>query len=138
MNLKHAFAFLLLICIGSIPLKSRAVGIEFNHGSWAEIVSKAKAENKLIFIDFYTQWCGPCLNMAQNVFTQPEVGEFYNQNFVNAKIDAEHGEGRDLAKKYKIRFYPSYVLSILLRARLFISAAADRLQRNLLLPVRVP
>lgn len=36
MNLKHAFAFLLLICIGSIPLKSRAVGIEFNHGSWAE------------------------------------------------------------------------------------------------------
>ena len=57
MNLKHAFAFLLLICIGSIPLKSRAVGIEFNHGSWAEIVSKAKAENKLIFIDFYTQWC---------------------------------------------------------------------------------
>lgn len=109
MNLKHAFAFLLLICIGSIPLKLRAVGIEFNHGSWAEIVSKAKAENKLIFIDFYTQWCGPCLNMAQNVFTQPEVGEFYNQNFVNAKIDAEHGEGRDLAKKYKIRFYPSYV-----------------------------
>lgn len=49
MNLKHAFAFLLLICIGSIPLKSRAVGIEFNHGSWAEIVSKAKAENKLIY-----------------------------------------------------------------------------------------
>lgn len=109
MNLKQLFVFLLLVCMGSANLTLRASGIEFNHGSWAEIVSKAKAENKLIFIDFYTQWCGPCLNMAQTVFSQSEVGEFYNKNFVNAKIDAENGEGRELAKKYQVRAYPSYI-----------------------------
>ncbi len=84
-------------------------GINFNHQPWAEIVSKAKAENKLIFIDFYTQWCGPCLNMATTVFTLPAVGGFYNDHFVCAKIDAENGEGVDLAKKYGVHSYPTYM-----------------------------
>lgn len=84
-------------------------GIQFNHDSWAEIVKKAKAENKLIFVDFYTQWCGPCYNMAKTVFTQPNVGAFYNKNFICAKIDTENGEGVELAKKYKVRSFPTYV-----------------------------
>lgn len=83
-------------------------GIRFLHQPWAELVTKAKAENKLIFIDFYTQWCGPCLNMAETVFKLPEVGAFYNDHFICAKIDAEHGEGIALAKKYGVRSYPTY------------------------------
>ena len=134
MNLKQLFVFLLLVCMGSANLTLRASGIEFNHGSWAEIVSKAKAENKLIFIDFYTQWCGPCLNMAQTVFSQPEVGEFYNKNFVNAKIDAENGEGRELAKKYHILLIS---LSIRLPKKLFTVAAAARVWNSLLLQERM-
>ena len=84
-------------------------GINFSHQSWSEVVAKAKAENKLIFIDFYTQWCGPCLNMAQNVFTLPAIGAYYNSHFVCAKIDAENGEGVTLAKKYGIYSYPTYI-----------------------------
>lgn len=84
-------------------------GINFSHQSWSEVIAQAKAENKLIFIDFYTQWCGPCLNMAQNVFTLPMIGAFYNSNFVCAKIDAENGEGVTLAKKYGIYSYPTYI-----------------------------
>ena len=82
---------------------------QFLHGTtWTEAVAKAKAENKLIFIDFYTQWCGPCLNMAQTVFSLPTVGYYYNQTFINLKIDAEEGEGITLAKKYGVRSYPTY------------------------------
>ena len=84
-------------------------GINFNHQSWKEIVNKAKTDNKLIFVDFYTQWCGPCYNMATTVFTLPAVGSFYNNNFVCAKIDTENGEGIELAKKYGIHSYPTYL-----------------------------
>lgn len=84
-------------------------GINFNHQPWAEIVAKAKTENKLIFIDFYTQWCGPCLNMATTVFTLPAVGGFYNNHFVCTKIDAENGEGIELAKRYEVHSYPTYM-----------------------------
>lgn len=78
------------------------------HDSWEGIVQKAKSEKKLLFVDFYTQWCGPCYNMATEVFTQPNVSVFYNANFICAKIDAESDEGKKLAQKYGVRSYPTY------------------------------
>lgn len=83
-------------------------GIQFFAGNWSETVAKAKAEDKLIFIDFYTQWCGPCYNMTKDVFVRSDVGSFYNTHFVNVKIDAENGEGIGLAKKFGVRSYPTY------------------------------
>lgn len=100
---------ILIACICAISLSAQSAGINFLHGvTWTEAVTKAKAENKLIFIDFYTQWCGPCMNMAQTVFSLPTVGYYYNNTFVNLKIDAEEGEGVTLAKKYGVRSYPTY------------------------------
>ncbi|SMC87407.1 thioredoxin family protein [Pedobacter nyackensis] len=86
-----------------------AQGIEFEHSSWSEAVKKAKAQNKLIFVDVYTSWCGPCKVMSTQVFTRPEIGATYNQGFVNVKIDAEKGEGIALAKKYEVKSYPTYL-----------------------------
>ena len=92
----------------SFVVLGQAQGIHFFYGTWSETIEKAASENKLIFIDFYTQWCGPCYNMAKDVFTNLEVGQFYNQHFINVKIDAENGEGIELARKYKVRSYPTY------------------------------
>ena len=102
--------FLLVLAIANATgIYAQSEGINFHHElTWAQATAKAKAENKLIFIDFYTQWCGPCMNMAQNVFTLPSVGAFYNSTFVNLKIDAERGEGVTLAKKFGVRSYPTY------------------------------
>lgn len=82
-------------------------GIKFETGTWAEITAKAKKENKMIFLDAYASWCGPCKWMAKNVFTNDTVAEFYNKNFINAKIDMEKGEGVELAKKYGVQAYPT-------------------------------
>lgn len=68
----------------------------------------AKKENKLIFIDIYTTWCGPCKLMQKNTFTNNKVGEFFNKNFVNLAIDAEK-EGVALAKEFKIVNFPSFL-----------------------------
>lgn len=92
-----------------LPATAQESGIRFYHGSWDEAVALAKKEKKKIFIDFFTEWCGPCLNMVLTVFPLPQVGEVYNKNFVCLKIDAEKGEGRELAKKYGIHSYPSYI-----------------------------
>ena len=81
--------------------------IKFEHVTFKEIKAKALKENKLIFIDAYTSWCGPCKQMAKNVFTNDTVADYYNKNFVNAKIDMEKGEGIEIAKQYDVRCYPN-------------------------------
>ena len=84
-------------------------GIQFEAGSWKEVLQKAKQENKLIFVDLYTTWCGPCKKMAADTFPQQAVGDYFNKNFVNYKIDAEKGEGPELAGKYEVSAYPTLV-----------------------------
>lgn len=86
-----------------------ASGIQFETGTWAEILAKAKQQNKYVFVDAFTTWCGPCKWMDKNVFPTAEAGEFFNKNFVNAKIDMEKGEGLDIAKKYSVQAYPTYL-----------------------------
>lgn len=99
---------ILLLFLCSNTFGENTEGIQFFHGSWEEAKSKAKEENKIVFIDFYTQWCGPCLNMVKTVFILPEVGDLYNDKFICLKIDAETKEGAVLAKQYAVRSYPTY------------------------------
>jgi thioredoxin-related protein len=84
-------------------------GMVFFEGSWSEVQAKAKAENKHIFVDAYTDWCGPCKMMAKQVFPLPEVGTFYNKNFINYKLNMEKGDGVDFAKTFQVGVYPSYL-----------------------------
>ena len=82
----------------------------FREISYAEAVKTAKAEGKLVFMDFYTDWCGPCKMMARDVFPQKNLGDYMNDHFVSIKVNAEKGEGVALAKHYDIHAYPTFVI----------------------------
>ncbi|MCF0062069.1 thioredoxin family protein [Dyadobacter chenwenxiniae] len=87
--------------------KAEEKGIQFTEAKWAEILKKAKAENKIIFFDAYTTWCGPCKMMQKNVFTRDDVAAVFNKDFINVKYDMESGEGLKLAGKYPLEAYPT-------------------------------
>jgi thioredoxin-related protein len=89
------------------PFYVFGTGIQFFEGTWAEALKKASLENKPIFLDAYAEWCGPCKLMARSVFPDASVGEFYNEHFVNMKIDMEKGEGPGLRSQYKVTAYPT-------------------------------
>lgn len=95
------------IIFSFIIISSQAQGIQFFEGTWQEALDKAKKEEKLLFVDAFAQWCGPCKNMAKNVFTLPEVGEFFNKNFINLKLDMESPDGRAFGDKYPVSAYPT-------------------------------
>lgn len=101
-----SFAFILM----AFTIKAQTSSIQFEQGTWDEILAKAKQENKPIFLDAYASWCGPCKWMAANVFTQNGVAEFFNAKFINAKIDMEKGEGIKLAQKYQVQAYPTLLI----------------------------
>jgi thioredoxin-related protein len=113
-------SLLLLLCLFSLSIFSQdkpmmaekgeaTDGMTFVEKPFDELLAIAKKENKVIFIDAYTTWCGPCKMMAAKVFPDPKVGEVYNERFINAKFDMEKGEGPGLAKRYSVMAYPTYL-----------------------------
>lgn len=99
-------ATLITLCLMLSFLATKAQ-TNFRPISYQEALAAAKAEGKPVFIDFYTSWCGPCKKMAREIFPQQKVGDYFNQNFVCIKLDAEK-EGREAAKKFGVTAYPTF------------------------------
>jgi len=97
---------LLLTALFCAPL-AHAQGIVFQKNTWQQALAQARAEQKLVFVDAYTQWCGPCKTMAAKTFTDSAVAAQYNAQFINLKIDMEAGEGQMLAKRYGVQIFPT-------------------------------
>jgi thioredoxin-related protein len=96
-------------------------GIKFDQSAFKDLLARAKKEKKLVFIDAYAVWCGPCKMMDKNVFTQKSVGDYFNKTFVSSRIDMEKGEGREIAQKFAVRSYPTF---------LFLNADGELVSQN--------
>lgn len=94
----------------AIAMTAQGIAFEPEGTTLEQASAKAKAENKLIFLDAFTTWCGPCKMMARTVFTQQQVGDAMNPKFVSVKIDMESAYGAPLAKKLQVTAYPTFII----------------------------
>lgn len=104
---------ILFICLAAVTvyMNAAAQGINFIEGKpFAEVKALAKAEGKLIFVDCYTSWCGPCKMMATKEFVKKEAGDYFNKKFVNYKIDMEKDEGPEIGKQYNVSAFPTFLI----------------------------
>ncbi|QMW00947.1 thioredoxin family protein [Spirosoma foliorum] len=106
------FCLLPLLTFSSIAqdathLAAEPGGISFFKGSWTEVLAEAKRQNKPVYVDIYTTWCPPCKRMAKEAFPNPKVGAKFNVHFINYQLDAERGEGVQIAKQYAVASYPT-------------------------------
>lgn len=97
---------LLMALFITLPVVSQT---EFHNLSFQDALSLAKKEKKMVFIDFFTDWCGPCKKMSKDVFPLKSVGEYMNHKFICLKINAEK-EGKDLAKRFEVKAYPTFII----------------------------
>ncbi|MGK0365763.1 MAG: thiol:disulfide interchange protein [Saprospiraceae bacterium] len=88
------------------PIKGQGVSFVKNN-SLQPILDRAKAENKLIFLDFYTTWCLPCQVMDEEVFSLASTGAVMNKEFISYKVNAEKGNGPTLSTVFNVYAYPT-------------------------------
>ena len=118
--MKKLFGFLLAVGLISAAFVSKenknasaygansAGGIEFGGNTLADAMAAAKKSGKIIFIDAYTDWCGPCKKMAATSFQDAAVAELFNSKFVNLKVEMEKSvDGPTIAKTYRVAAYPT-------------------------------
>lgn len=98
----------------SKPIRTNAMpgpGISFDSMTFEKAKKEAEKSGKLIFIDAYTDWCGPCKRMAATSFVDPAVGDVFNKNFINLKIEMEKDpEGPEIARLYGVKAYPTLLI----------------------------
>lgn len=101
---------LLVACLLLMVFSANAAEIKFlENPTWATVLEQAKKDNKMIFLDAYATWCGPCKQMDAETYTNQAVADYYNANFINVKYDMEKGEGAMLADRYYVSAYPNLV-----------------------------
>jgi thiol-disulfide isomerase/thioredoxin len=100
----------LILCflfLHSFPGNSQ--GIKFTSKEWQDAVKQAAKEDKLVFLDMYTDWCGPCKLLKENVFIRWDVANFFNKNFINVQMNLEKGLGPMLGMQYGVRMVPTLI-----------------------------
>lgn len=99
----------ILSILFSFYMTAQQEGIQWIDNDIDLAMKQAASSDKMVFIYAYTTWCGPCKAMKKSVFPKAEAGEFYNDAFINVKMDMEKGQGFDLGEKYQVQAYPTFL-----------------------------
>ena len=91
-----------MMCLVLSVMVFAQTGVDFRHLTFDEALAKAKAEKKLVFVDCYTTWCGPCKAVAPIL---DDLAKEYKDQIYIYKIDTD--QEQELAADFGIRSIPS-------------------------------
>jgi thioredoxin-related protein len=114
--------FIMMIFLSLMAQAQEQNGIQFEKDlSWQQVLKKAKADDKYIFVDCFATWCGPCKLMDKSVYPNEDVGTFFNDKFISVKVQMDtskldnddtrkwYADAHQLQQQYRVMAFPSYL-----------------------------
>lgn len=103
--MKYLLLTILFLISFTLPVFAES---PFHNLDFDKACLKAKEEKKVVLIDFFTTWCGPCKKLDAVTWKDKDVISWLEQNTIALKIDAEKEES--LAERYKVSAYPTIAI----------------------------
>jgi len=91
------------------PRTPKVYKMKFQKGKFEEVLAMAKEQDKILFIDFWASWCGPCKRMDAEVLSDKELVAFFDKNFISIKLDADSEDAIIPKINYDVRSIPAYI-----------------------------
>ncbi len=88
-----------------IPRSGGESQVEFVSLSFSEALGRARAENRLVMVDVYTDWCGWCKKLDKETYGDARVARAL-RGVIAIKVNAEKG-GEAVAEQYRVRGFPT-------------------------------
>ena len=108
MSRNFCFSMLLTTAATIASLSPLSAETPFAPGDFKSACTLAGKTKRIVLVDFYTTWCGPCKQLDETTWKNKLVRTWLSKNAISRKIDAE--KQTSLASKYKIRAYPTILL----------------------------
>ncbi len=110
-NMKKFLALLFLVIIYQLPSVNAQIAFDLigSEEDWGEVLNKSEIQDKPVFVDIYTDWCGYCRKMDKDVFSNDIVISYMNDNYLNVKVDGESDFGKSFAEVHQVEGFPTYV-----------------------------
>lgn len=107
---KRTLPLIMMLMVAANGLAQKINWMDYKKVSMQQVLDQAKKENKYVFVDIWTTWCGVCKAIDKYIFTRKDVSDFFNQHTVNLTFDAEYGAWRDVAHKFSATAYPTILI----------------------------
>lgn len=86
------------------------IKVNFSNEKVNDAITRASAEGKLVFIDFYASWCTPCKWMDNTTFKDPKIVEALGKSFIPVKVNIDDSHGFEMKNKYEINYLPTILI----------------------------
>ncbi len=119
-----AIAFVVSLTVSGVTDPSKSTDKpegkkDFSWLKFDEGLEQASKNDKMIFVDVYTNWCGFCKKMDRNTFSDKMIMNYLDEHFILVKLNAESKKkmvlpdgslnGRQIARSFAVRGYPTFV-----------------------------